>query len=92
MTDAKTPSWPLHSADRRAATSPKAGLATLYDFSAAYNVNAHFLVSGYLGHAAGGAFAGAIYPKGKNANFDPVSKKPEFKICAVAAENTTANK
>lgn len=53
----------------RASTVGKSGLATLYDLSADYNVNARLLVSGYVGHAAGGAVAELIYPKGKSATF-----------------------
>jgi hypothetical protein len=47
----------------------QSGLATLFDASADYNVNAHASVGVYFGHAAGKLVAQSIYPKGKNANF-----------------------
>jgi len=45
------------------------GLATLYDASADYNVNAHVSVGLYYGYAAGKLVVQSIYPNGKNANF-----------------------
>jgi hypothetical protein len=47
----------------------QSGLATLFDVSADYNVNAHASVGLYYGHAAGKLVPQAIYPNGKNANF-----------------------
>jgi hypothetical protein len=45
------------------------GLATLYDISADYTVNAHVALSAYYGHAAGHSGIRAIYPKDTNGNF-----------------------
>lgn len=44
------------------------GLATLYDVSADYNVNAHVAIGTYYGHAAGKLVMQSIYPLGKSAN------------------------
>ncbi len=44
------------------------GLATLYDASADYNVNPHFSIGAYYGHAAGKLVIESIYPNGRNAN------------------------
>jgi hypothetical protein len=46
----------------------QAGLATLFDVSADYNVNAHVSVGAYYGHVAGKPVIQSIYPRGKNAN------------------------
>jgi hypothetical protein len=46
----------------------QAGLATLYDVSADFNVNSHVAIGTYYGHAAGKMVVQAIYPNGKNAN------------------------
>lgn len=46
----------------------QAGLATLYDGSADYNVNTHVSIGVYYGHAAGKLVVESIYPNGKNAN------------------------
>ncbi|MCX6625809.1 MAG: alginate export family protein [Acidobacteria bacterium] len=45
------------------------GLATFYDVSADYNVNAHLSIGTYYGRAAGKSVVQAIYPQGRNANF-----------------------
>jgi len=45
------------------------GLATLYNASADYGVNAHVSVSVYYGHATGKSVIESIYPQGKSANF-----------------------
>ena len=47
----------------------QAGLATLYDASADYNVNTHVLIGAYYGHAAGKLVVQSIYPNGRSANF-----------------------
>lgn len=47
----------------------QAGLATLYDASADYNLNPHASIGAYYGHAAGKLVIQAIYPNGRNANF-----------------------
>jgi hypothetical protein len=47
----------------------QSGLATLFDFSADYNVNPHASIGLYYGHAAGKLVVQSIYPNGKNANF-----------------------
>jgi hypothetical protein len=44
------------------------GLATLYDLSADWNVQKHFMLGLYYGHAAGKSVMQSIYPKGSNAN------------------------
>jgi hypothetical protein len=46
-----------------------AGLATLFDVSADYNVNAHASFGAYYGRAAGKMVIESIYPNGKNASF-----------------------
>jgi hypothetical protein len=46
----------------------QAGLATLYDASADYNMNAHVSVGAYYGHASGKLVMQSIYPNGRNAN------------------------
>jgi hypothetical protein len=51
------------------ATSGAKGLATLYDVSVDYTVNARVAVSGYAGHAQGRNVLRTIYPEGKNGNF-----------------------
>ena len=45
------------------------GLATLFDISADYAVNAHFSVSAYLARADGKSLVQTIYAVGKNAEF-----------------------
>jgi hypothetical protein len=45
------------------------GLATLFDTSVDYNVNAHASIGLYYGYAAGKPVVQSIYPNGKNANF-----------------------
>ena len=45
------------------------GLATFYDLSADFNLNAHLSLGGYVGHAAGGPVVESIYPKGQHGNF-----------------------
>ena len=47
----------------------QSSLATLFDLSADYNVNAHLAVGAYYGRTAGKLVAQSIYPQGKNANF-----------------------
>jgi hypothetical protein len=47
----------------------QSGLATLYDVSADYNVNARAAIGVYYGRAAGKPVIESIYPGGKNANF-----------------------
>jgi hypothetical protein len=47
----------------------QSGLATLFDISADYNVNAHAAVGVYYGHAAGKLVVQSVYPNGRNANF-----------------------
>jgi hypothetical protein len=47
----------------------QSGLATLYDVSADYNVNAHASIGVYYGRAVGKQIIQSIYPDGKNANF-----------------------
>jgi hypothetical protein len=51
------------------ASNGQKGLATLYDISADYSVNAHLALGGYCGHAAGKLVTQSIYPKDKNGNF-----------------------
>jgi hypothetical protein len=51
------------------ATSGTKGLATLYDASVDYTVNARVAVSGYVGHAQGRDVLRTIYPEGKNGTF-----------------------
>ncbi|MGA2434126.1 MAG: alginate export family protein, partial [Bryobacteraceae bacterium] len=46
----------------------QSGLATLYDTSADYNVNAHVSAGLYYGYAVGKSVAAALYPNGKNAS------------------------
>jgi hypothetical protein len=46
----------------------QSGLATLFDVSADYNVNAHASVGAYYGRAAGKLVIQSVYPNGKNAN------------------------
>lgn len=46
-----------------------AGLATLYDISADYNVGRHLVVGLYYGHARAGPVARSIYPKSRKADF-----------------------
>jgi len=45
------------------------GVATLYDVNSDYNVNAHFALGLYAGHADGKAVIESVYPKGNNGNF-----------------------
>jgi hypothetical protein len=45
------------------------GMATLFDVSADYNVNAHASAGVYFGHAAGKLAVQSTYPNGRNANF-----------------------
>ena len=47
----------------------QSGLATLFDVSADYNVNAHAAIVGYYGHAGGKQVVESIYPNGKKTNF-----------------------
>jgi hypothetical protein len=47
----------------------QSGLATLFDVSADYNMNAHLALSAYFGHANGKLVIQSIYPAGKNGNF-----------------------
>jgi hypothetical protein len=44
----------------------KSGLANLCDFSADWNINAHYALSAYFGYAAAGDVLKAIYPKKTN--------------------------
>jgi hypothetical protein len=46
-----------------------ASLATLFDTSAEYNVNAHLTLGAYYGYANGKAVTQTIYPKDKNGSF-----------------------
>ena len=46
----------------------QSGLATLFDGSADYNLNAHASIGLYYGHAAGKLVVQSIYPNGRNAN------------------------
>lgn len=46
----------------------QAGLATLFDGSADYNINTHAAIGVYYGHAAGKLVMQSIYPSGRNAN------------------------
>jgi hypothetical protein len=45
------------------------GLATLFDVSADYSVNAHASFGAYYGRASGKGVIQSIYPNGRNANF-----------------------
>ncbi len=45
------------------------GLATLYDASADYNLNAHVSIGAYYGHASSKLVIQSVYPNGPNANF-----------------------
>jgi hypothetical protein len=45
------------------------GLATIYDVSVDYQVNAALAVSSYFGYANGKSVLSGIYPKGKNGRF-----------------------
>ena len=47
----------------------QSGLATLFDVSADYNMNAHASIGLYSGHAIGKLVVQSIYPNGKDANF-----------------------
>jgi hypothetical protein len=46
----------------------QAGLATLYDASASYNLNNQAALGAYYGHAAGKLLIESIYPNSRNAN------------------------
>lgn len=56
----------------------QSGLATLYDVSADFNVDAHVTIGAYYGRAQGKLVAQAIYPQGKNANFGYVEGTFKF--------------
>lgn len=58
--------WPFGYAGRP--SNAQAGLATLFDGSADYNVNTHTAIGVYYGHAAGKLVMQSIYPSGRNAN------------------------
>lgn len=45
------------------------GLATLFDTSADYTVNQHFVLAAYYGHASGKSVTQALYPKNGDSNF-----------------------
>jgi hypothetical protein len=47
----------------------QAGLATLYDAGADYNLNPHASIGAYYGHAAGKLVIQSVYPNGRNGNF-----------------------
>lgn len=51
------------------ASNGNRGLATLYDTSVDYTVNAHVGLTAYFGHASGGSVIRSIYPDGPRANF-----------------------
>ncbi len=51
------------------ASNGHTGLATLYDASADYTVNAHFSFGAYYGHAAGKLVLQSMYPDNSNGNF-----------------------
>lgn len=51
------------------ASNGQSGLATLYDVSADYNLNANIALGAYYGHANGKLVMQSIYPKNKNGNF-----------------------
>jgi alginate export protein len=50
-------------------SSGQSGLATLFDVSVDYSMNAHASVGVYYGHAAGKLVVQSIYPGGKKADF-----------------------
>ena len=54
------------------------GLATLYDASVDWNVNARVTLSGYFGYAAGGDVVRSIYPRDKNGSFGYVEATYRF--------------
>lgn len=47
----------------------RSGLATLYDASVDYNMNAHASIAAYFGHASGKLVMQSIYPKNADGNF-----------------------
>jgi hypothetical protein len=53
-------------------------LATLYDFSLDYNVNANLTLSGYLAHARGHSVVRSIYPQGRTATFGYIEASYRF--------------
>ena len=59
-------------------TNGNRGLATLYDISADYNLNRHWTISGYFGHAQGHSVTQSIYPKGKDGNLGYVEVTSRF--------------
>ena len=54
------------------------GLATLYDLSADYALNAHVTLSAYYGHASGKTVLQSIYPDNRNGNFGYVELGYKF--------------
>ena len=51
------------------ASGGQSSFATLYDVSVDWNLNRHFSIVPYYGHAAGKSVIQSIYPLGKNANY-----------------------
>ena len=51
------------------ASNGQTSLATVYDSSADYNLNSHFALGVYYGHASGKLVLQSIYPDNRNGNF-----------------------